>query len=81
MSLQDSHRHMLVERELEMEQTIAAALNRLEEYRQENEMTHEQLLEMSDVAVRRLIYSKPISPQNRKIFAQILARLAEILGD
>ena len=79
-TLSDSYRSMKQDQKSMNEQTVADVVNRLEEFRQENELTHQQLMEMSDVAVRKLVYSRPIPPQVRKMFSQILKRLADIMG-
>jgi hypothetical protein len=62
------------------EQTVADVVNRLEEFRQQNELSHQALLEMSDAAVRKLVYNKPLPPQVRKVFSKILKRLASIMS-
>jgi len=61
------------------EQTIVDAVEALERYRVDNDITYQQLLEISDKTIRKLIYSKPISPHVRKVFAEIWKRLSEIM--
>lgn len=79
-TLSDGYRQMQQDKRTMTEQTITDVVNRLEQFRIDNDMTHGQLLEMSDAAVRKLIYSKPIPPQVRKMFADILKRISEIMG-
>jgi len=74
-TISDNYRSMQQDKRTKTEQTITDVVNQLEEFRQENELTHQQLLEMSDVAVRKLVYSKPIPPQVRNMFAEILKRI------
>jgi len=80
MSIQESYRHLKNHKANEFNNAVEDAVTLLIELREQHGIDDVELIEMSDTAVRKLIYgNKPIPVHIRKVFSDVLKRLAKIM--
>jgi hypothetical protein len=80
MSIQESYRHLKHHKANELNNAVEDALLLMVELKEQHCMDDAELFEMADTAVRKLIYgNKPIPVHIRKVFSDVLKRLAQIM--
>lgn len=81
MNIQDGYRQLKHQKSRELNNTIQDAVTLLIEMKDQHDIEDTELLEMADTAVRKLIYgNKPVPVHIRKVFSDVLKRLAQIMG-